>query len=139
MRRAAPALLAVTLAACVTSDDPADGGFANAIGGVAGGGYDARIETREAEVAASQLRGEELTAELARLRGEHEGLKDRIIQQRAALSGQGVRLSAETEARVQQAILSDPSEADPSARAASLQRAIADARQLSEQLAALSS
>ena len=139
MRGAAQAFLAVSLAACAASDDPADGGFANAVVGIAGGGYENRIETREAEVAASELRGAELTAELATLRDEHESLKDQIIQQRANLRSDGVRLSRETEARVQQAILSDPSQADPSARAAALQRAIGDARQLSEQLAALSS
>jgi len=139
VRGAAQAFLAVSLAACAASDDPADGGFANAVVGIAGGGYENRIETREAEVAASELRGAELTAELATLRDEHESLKDQIIQQRANLRSDGVRLSRETEARVQQAILSDPSQADPSARAAALQRAIGDARQLSEQLAALSS
>lgn len=139
MRGAVSAILALSLAACAASDDPAEGGFANAVVGIAGGGYESRIETREAEVAASEVRGAELTAELARLRGEHESLKDRIIQQRADLRGEGVRLSPETEARVQQAILSDPTQADPSARAAALQRAIGDARQLSEQLAALSS
>jgi septal ring factor EnvC (AmiA/AmiB activator) len=140
MRRTAlPATLsaALLLAACTRSDDPADGGFYSGVAGIAGGGYDARIAEREAGVAASQARGAELSAELAALTGEHERLKDQIIAQRAELRAQGVRLSPETETRIQTVLTAEPSASDPAARSVALSRAIADARRLSEQLAAL--
>lgn len=138
MRLALPAS-ALLLAACVQSDDPAQGGFASGIAGIAGGGYDARIAEREAGVAASQARSAELSAELATLTAEHEALKDRIIAQRAALRAQGVRLTPEAETRIQAVLTSEPSARDPAARSAALSRAIADARALSEQLAGLAS
>jgi hypothetical protein len=133
--------LAIALAAlpgCAPSDDPAEGGFYSGIAGLAGGGYDARIAEREAGVSAAEARGEVLSAELAALQGEHARLKSQIIQQRADLRAQGVRLSPDAERRIQAVLAEQPAATDPSARAAVLQRAIADARQLSEQLAALS-
>ena len=127
------------LAACTVSDNPADGGFVSGVAGVAGGGYDARIDEREQDLATVEAEGAALTAELARLEREHETLKDQLIRQRADLRGQGVQLTPASEAAFQMAILNEPAEADPAARAASLQQAIADARRLSEELASLSS
>jgi hypothetical protein len=137
--RGAPALLILTLGACVDSADPAAGGLSNAVVGLAGGGYDERIDERESGVAVAQAQGEALDAQLAALQGQHLALKDRIIQQRAALRAGGVRLSPDSEGKIQTVLLSSPSQSDPNVRAAALQRAIADARALSEQLAALSS
>lgn len=119
------------IAACVDSTDPADGGFVNGISGVASGTYDQRVREREAEVAAAQARNDALTAELARLRGDHAAAKNQIVQQRAALAEQGIRLSPASERQVQAALRSNPD------RAETLRKAIAEARALSERLARL--
>lgn len=133
------AAAAAALAGCAVSDDPAAGGFVSGIAGVAGGGYDARIAERETGLAATQAEGAALTAQLAALEREHASLKDQLIRQRADLGAAGVRLTPASERAFQTAIATEPSETDPAARAAALQRAIADGRRLSEQLAALSS
>ena len=129
------ALLPVAaLVACTpASDDPAEGGFFNGIAGLAGGGYEARVTEREQGVATAQGQQAALSAELASLQGQHAALKDQIIAQRAALRAEGVRLTPETETRIQAALTSSPSGSNPAA----LQQAIADARRLSEQLAGL--
>jgi hypothetical protein len=139
--RMPPAALpcALLLAACVLSDDPAEGGFYIGVAGIAGGGYDARVAERVAGVAASQARQAELSAELAGLTGQHEALKDQIIAQRSQLRSQGVRLAPEAETRIQAVLLSDPAATDPAERREQLLRAISDARVLSEQLATLAS
>ena len=136
MARVLPAAV-LALAGCAPSSDPAAGGFINAMAGVAGGGYEARIDEREAGVAAAEARGEALEAELARLETEYGRLQTQLTRQRAALESAGVTLDATTEARLEGALAGPPAPADPEARAAALQRAIADARVLSEQLAAL--
>ena len=130
---------ALLLAACVQSDNPADGGFVSGVAGIAGGGYDARVAEREAGVAASQARQAELSAELAGLTRQHEALKDQIIAQRSRLRSQGVRLAPEAETRIQAVLLADPTATDPATRRDQLLRAISDARVLSEQLATLAS
>lgn len=126
---AIPACL--VLAACVDSSDPSEGGFANGIAGITSGTYDARVEEREAEVEAEKQRNAALTAELASLRGEHNALKNRIIQQRTALANAGTRLSPDSERQIQRTLASNPDKVE------SLRKAIADARVLSERLAAL--
>jgi chromosome segregation ATPase len=136
MRGAGIAVLA--LAACVPpSGDPAEGGLVNGLTGLAGGGYESRVAEREQAVAAAQSRQEALATELATLEREHANLKGQIVQQREALRTQGVRLSPQTEDTIQAVLADAPTQADPAGRAAALQRAIADARRLSEQLAAL--
>jgi hypothetical protein len=127
------------LAGCAVSDDPAAGGFVSGVAGVAGGGYDARSAEREAGLATTQAEGAALEAELAALESEHAALKDQLIRQRADLGAAGIRLTPASERAFQDAIAAEPAQADPAARAAALQRAIADGRRLSEQLAALSS
>jgi hypothetical protein len=135
--RSLVAALCLATAACAMSDDPAEGGFFNGIAGLAGGGYQGRVVEREAAVASSQARGAELAAELAALQGEHRALKDRLAAQRARLRAQGLRLTPQAELHLEAALATEPNAADPVARAAALQRAIADARTLSEQLAEL--
>jgi len=138
-RRVLGALAAAGLAGCSVSDDPAAGGFVSGVAGVAGGGYDARIDAREAGLATTEAEGAALTAELASLERQHAAIKDQLIRQRAELSAAGVRLTPDSERAFRTAIAAEPAQADPAARAAALQRAIADGRRLSEQLAALSS
>lgn len=123
------ATVAVALAACVDSTDPADGGFFNGISGVTSGEYDARVEEREKQVAEEKARNAALRAELSRLRGEHSAVKNEIVQRRAALASAGVRLSPASERQVQAALAADPQKVE------SLRKAIADARELSARLA----
>ncbi len=138
MRRAVPVLI-VLLAGCDVSEDPSQGGLVSGVAGLAGGGYEARIDEREGAVAASQARQAELAAELAGLEAEHRALQSRISQQRELLKSAGAPIPPATEARVDVALRTNPDARDPEARAAALRQAIADARQLSEQLAALAS
>ena len=134
-----PACLALLLAlpACVTSDDPAEGGFFNGVAGIAGGGYDQRVATREAELAAVEAEGEALNAELASLQRELSSLKSRIIQQRAALQRDGVFLSSDAERQVQRVLAAQPTGTDTAQQVADLRKSIADARALSASLAGL--
>jgi len=127
-----PLVALLVLVACTTSEDPAEGGLFNGIAGLAGGGYEARIEEREASLAEAEARNVELSAELAALRRQHSGLKSDIIQKRATLRAKGIKLSAASEREVQEVIAAQPQSA------AALRRAIADARALSEELTRLS-
>jgi hypothetical protein len=124
------------LAGCVQSDDPAEGGFYSGIAGLAGGGYEGRIAEREAAVTAAQSRQTALAAELAGLEREHRALQARLGAQRSVLRGKGVAIPPATELRLD-AVLAGSTETDPAARAAALEGAIGDARQLSGQLAEL--
>ena len=121
----------VTTAGCVTSEDPADGGFYNGIAGATDGTYDARVAEREKEVSDAETRNAELTNQLAALRAEHNSVKNELIQKRSKLRASGVKLSANSEKQIQAALQSSPQ------KVASLSKAIADARKLSEQLSAL--
>jgi hypothetical protein len=138
MRRAV-AVLIVLLAGCDVSEDPSQGGLVSGVAGLAGGGYEARIDEREGAVATSRARQAELAAELAGLDAEHRALQSRISQQRELLKAAGAPIPPATEARVDAALRANPDPRDPEARAAALRQAIAEARQLSEQLAALAS
>jgi hypothetical protein len=129
-------LAAGLVAGCVQSDDPAEGGFYSGITGLAGGGYEARIAEREAAVTAAQSRQAALGAELTGLEREHAALQARLGQQRSVLRRAGVAIPPATELRLD-AALAGPSETDPARRIAELERAIADDRRLSEQLAEL--
>jgi hypothetical protein len=130
-------LTVLLVAGCVQSDDPAEGGFYSGVAGLAGGGYEGRIAEREAAVAAAQSRQIALASELAGLEREHRALQARLGAQRSALRSEGVAIPPATELRLD-AALAGPTETDPAARAAALERAIGDARQLSDQLADLS-
>jgi hypothetical protein len=125
------------LGGCANSGDPAEGGFVAGVAGVAGGGYQSRIDERQAGVAAAEARGAELDAELALLNQQHRALQARLTAQRALLAQAGVPVTPEMQSRVDQALRPSPSAGDPAARAASLRQAIADARVLSDQLAAM--
>ena len=125
--------ITLLLSACATSKDPADGGFFNGVSGLAGGGYQARVDEREANLANAEVRNAELTGQLAALRGQHSNLKTEIIQKRATLRAKGVKLTAASERDVQEVISANPQSAT------ALRRAIADARALSAELTRLSS
>lgn len=125
-----PAVVLI-LAGCVTSQDPGDGGFFNGVAGASNGTYDRRVANRQAEVDSAQAENVRLTAELARLRGEHSRAKSALIAARAKAQTAGVRLSASQEGQVAAALRADP------ARVESLSKAIADARRLTDTIAGL--
>ncbi len=143
---------ALALSACEISQDPADGGFLSGIVGVAGGGYQARIDALEAQLAADQARANSLaseqlrlqaaaastSAQLRNLRAQLAALQAVIRDQVATLEAQGVTVSPALKARVQTVSAARPSGGDTTARLASLRAAIADARALSADLSRLS-
>ncbi len=143
---------ALVLSACEISQDPADGGFLSGIVGVAGGGYQARIDALEAQLAADQAQANALatkqlrlqaasagtSAQLSNLRAQFAALQAVLRDQVATLEAQGITVSSSLKAKVQTVSAAAPSGANDAARLASLRAAIADARALSADLSRLS-
>lgn len=134
-----PIAAALALAACETSDNPADGGFISGVNALSTGAYDARIEGKEAEVRAGQAQQANLQAELASLRGEYDSVKLEIVRLRNAAKTSGATIPADLSQRVNATIISLPGGANDAERAANLRRAIADARALASELSNLTS
>lgn len=140
------------LAGCSTSDDPSAGGFINGVSGLASGSYQDRVDARQADVDAEQARAAALAgqqanvaaqsasvgAQIDALRDELTRLRIQIANQQAELRGAGVAIPASLNARVNSTINASPGGANDAERLANLQRAIADARALSAELARLS-
>jgi hypothetical protein len=98
-----PLCLAGLLAGCATSPDPHQGGFVSGVVGLAGGGYQHRVDEREAtyqgELGAQQrlhAQARDLEQERAAVRGDLQRAnarlaeqERRLAQQRAALKAQG--------------------------------------------------
>jgi len=140
------------LAACEISEDPADGGFLSGVVGVAGGGYQGRIDALEAQLAADQATANSLAAEQLRLqaasasssaqirnlRAQFAALQAVVRDQVATLDARGVTVSSGLKAKVQTVSAAAPGGSDNAARLASLRAAIADARALSADLSRLS-
>jgi len=143
---------ALALSACEVSEDPADGGFLSGIVGVAGGGYQGRIDALEAQLAADQARANSLAAEqlrlqaasastsaqLRNLRSQFAALQAVISGQVATLEAKGVGVSGSLKAKAQTVATATPRGSTDAARLASLRGAIADARALSAELSRLS-
>jgi len=121
------------LAACTTSTDPADGGFFNGVSGIATGTYQDQIDATEAQVAASQARNANLAAQIRGSESELARLKVAIVNQRNALGS----TDAATSNRINAVLVSQPTGSTDAARLAALQKSIADARALSQDLAKL--
>ena len=142
----------MTLSACEVSQDPAEGGFLSGVVGVAGGGYQQRVDSRQAALDAEQSQANALAAEqqqvaatsaniaaeLTRLRAEHTALRQRISQQLAALQSSGVAVNPALATKVRAAVNESPSGRTDAERLAALQAAISNARGLSADLARLS-
>ena len=143
---------ALALSACEISEDPADGGFLSGIVGVAGGGYQSRIDVLEAQLAADQARANSLaseqlrlqaasastSAQLRNLRSQFAALQAVIQGQIATLEARGVAVSGSLKAKAQTIAATTPGGSNDAARLASLRAAIADARALSADLSRLS-
>jgi len=140
------------LAACEISEDPADGGFLSGVVGVAGGGYQGRIDALEAQLAADQATANSLAAEQLRLqaasasssaqirnlRAQFAALQAVVRDQVATLDARGVTVNSGLKAKVQTVSAAAPGGSDNATRLASLRAAIADARALSADLSRLS-
>jgi len=140
------------VAGCSTSDDPAAGGFLNGVSGLASGGYQTRVDERQSDVDTEQSRAASLAgqqsavaaqtasvgAQIDSLRDELTRLRIQIANQQAELRGSGVAIPASLNTRVNSTVNGSPGGANDAERLANLQRAIADARALSAELARLS-
>ncbi|MBV5275430.1 MAG: hypothetical protein JZU52_17915 [Lamprocystis purpurea] len=101
--RMATAGLALVLGGCATSPDPHQGGFVSGIVGLAGGGYQRRIDEREGTYQGERDAGQQLKAQARELEQERAAvrsdlkranarladLEQRLARQRAALKAQG--------------------------------------------------
>jgi hypothetical protein len=99
----ATAGLALILNGCATSPDPHQGGFVSGIVGLAGGGYQRRIDEREGTYQGERDAGQQLKAQARELEQERAAvrsdlnranarladLEQRLARQRAALKAQG--------------------------------------------------
>ncbi|MFQ5622797.1 MAG: hypothetical protein ACE5FS_05305 [Paracoccaceae bacterium] len=142
------AALSALTSACKTTGDPAEGGFFSGVAGVAGGGYQARVDEREQAVAAAQaenaaLRQEQagvaadtaaVRAEIEKLRRELAKLKFTILQQKTKLG----TVDDATGARIDAILNAKPGGSTDVAKLAALRKTVADARALSAELAGLS-
>lgn len=142
----------LALAACEVSQDPADGGFLSGIVGVAGGGYQGRVDEQETALANEQAQANALAAQeaqvaatnasiatqITQLRSELTALRIKISQQMADLQSAGVAVNGATQTRVRAVVNNSPSGRTDAERLAALSAAIADARALSADLSRLS-
>ena len=109
--------LPVWLAGCATSPDPHQGGFVSGIVGLAGGGYQQRIDERQGDYQGELDAGQRLKAQARELEQERAAVKGdlqqanarlatlerRLAQQRAALQAQGATANRAEARRLDQA------------------------------------
>jgi chromosome segregation ATPase len=95
-------LLAALASGCATSPDPHQGGFVSGVAGLAGGGYQRRIDEREGTYrgeldAQSRLKAQaaELERERAQVRGDLTQARSRLASQERHIAAQRARLGAE--------------------------------------------
>ncbi len=98
-----PMALPMLLGGCATSPDPHQGGFVSGVVGLAGGGYQQRIDEREANYrgelsAQDQLKAQarelekeraSVRSDLSRANARLAALESRVRRERAALAAQG--------------------------------------------------
>ncbi|MBL4805938.1 MAG: hypothetical protein JKY31_01460 [Rhodobacteraceae bacterium] len=152
MKKSLIVLAVFSLSACSVSQDPADGGFLSGLVGVGGGGYQDRVDEGQAALEEDQAQAAVLQAqqqrayarsaamatEIEQLRAKHTQWRVTISNQVAELRSSGAVMSPFIMARVNAVVNTSPSGSNDAARLAALQTAIADARALSADLAALS-
>ncbi len=96
------AWMPVWLAGCATSADPHEGGFVSGVAGLAGGGYERRIEQRQGsyqhEVDAQQrlrVQARALEQERGQVRSDLARARERLASQERRIAQQRARLGAE--------------------------------------------
>ncbi len=85
----------VWLAGCATSADPHEGGFVSGVVGLAGGGYQRRIDEREGTYQGEMDAQQRLTAQARALEEERAQVKGDLSRAQARLAGQERRIAAE--------------------------------------------
>lgn len=107
------ASLTVCLAGCATSADPHEGGFVSGVVGLAGGGYQRRIDERESahkgELDAQQrlkAQARALEEERAQVRGDLNRARARLATQERRIAEERARLRAQGQSPATQASLS---------------------------------
>jgi len=96
------ASMAVWITGCATSADPREGGFVSGVAGLAGGGYERRIEQRQgsyqSEVDAQQrlkAQAHALEQERGQVRSDLARARERLASQERRIAQQRARLGAE--------------------------------------------
>jgi len=100
--------LSVCMTGCATSPDPHAGGFVSGVVGLAGGGYQRRIDEREGTYRTELDAGERLKsqakaleAERAQVRGDLARAQSRVASQERRIAQERARLGAERSAAAQ--------------------------------------
>jgi len=96
------ACIPVWLAGCATSADPHEGGFVSGVAGLAGGGYERRIDQREGSYQ-NELDGQQrlkaqaraLEQERGQVRSDLARARERLASQERRIAQQRARLGAE--------------------------------------------
>ena len=100
--------LSIWMTGCATSPDPHAGGFVSGVVGLAGGGYQRRIDEREGTYRTELDAGERLKnqakaleAERAQVRGDLVRAQSRVASQERRIAQERARLGAERSAAAQ--------------------------------------
>lgn len=94
-RPLAAAALAVVLGGCASSPDPHDGGFVSGVIGLAGGGYQRRVDDRTATYQGELDAQTRLKAEARALEQERDAVRGELGRAQARLAEQERRIAAE--------------------------------------------
>ena len=93
-------LIALLLpAGCAATDNPSEGGFGGGVYGLLSGGYDRRLQERQARLGGAQLENQYLTVDNRQLgneAGETAAKRKRLRQQLFALNARTKELTAQT-------------------------------------------
>jgi septal ring factor EnvC (AmiA/AmiB activator) len=141
------AALALVVAGCATSQDPAEGGFISGVQNLSDGTYAKRVEEKEKTVAEKSAEAGSLEAEKSRLEAEIgatetdlAAARREVIRLRYALTSAKKPIPPEIEEKVVTlTTATPPPDADPAAKLAALRQTLADTRALAETLTKLSS
>jgi dsDNA-specific endonuclease/ATPase MutS2 len=116
------ACLPLWLTGCATSEDPHEGGFVSGVVGLAGGGYQRRIDEREGvyqgELDAQQrlnAQARELERERAQVRGDLDRARARLASQERRIAEERARLGAERQSAAARARLRELDQAQAQA------------------------
>ena len=85
----------IHLAGCATSGDPHEGGFVNGIIGLSGGGYQRRLDEREATLDAEQAEQRRLAMEQQEVEAERDAVRRELSHAQHRLAAQQQRIAAE--------------------------------------------
>jgi septal ring factor EnvC (AmiA/AmiB activator) len=89
------ACLPILLAGCAISDDPHQGGFVSGVVGLAGGGYQQRVDDREGAYQGELDAQQRLTAQARALEAERARVKGDLSRAQARLADQQRKIAAE--------------------------------------------